>query len=96
MRGEKSERSLPDNMPLPPSEPRKRSRVDVANRRLTIAPKPPAQIVARSEDDEPPSDDVRNSSSSSSVESETSDTSLTDFRNRQKAMGDPAASSSKA
>ena len=98
MCGEKVEFILPDNMPLPPAEPRKRSRVVVAKRRLTIAPTPQAKVEARSEDedDEPTRDDVKISSSRSSVESETSDTSLTEFRNRQKAMADSAASSSKA
>ena len=96
--GTKAECGLPENMPLPPTEPRKRNRASVAQRRMAIAQKAPSAVETRSDDEdiEPPSDDAKKPSSRSSVESETSDASLTDFRNRQNLMADQAASSSNA
>ena len=93
--GEKPECDLPDNMPLPTVETRKRSRFSVAQRRSTIVPKEPQKVTTRSddEDNEPPSDDEKDSSSRSSVESETSDTSLTNFRIQQKNREEAASSS---
>ena len=95
MCGGKPEFGLPDNMPPPAVEPRKRNRISVAKRRSGIVPKAPEKITTRSddEDDEPPSDDAKDSSSSSSVESENSDTSLTDFRIQQKIREESASSS---
>ena len=82
----------------PTTDPRKRNQAIAANRRITIAPKAPAVVGTRSDDDdeEPPSGDAKESISSSSVESETSDAPLTDFRNRQKPVSDQTASSSNA
>ena len=89
----KPECRLPDNMPLPCVEPVKRPRASYA-KKAAGKPKEPAPCDERSadEDDEPPSDDVK-SESDSSVESETSDTSLTEWRARQSQQMDPSSSS---
>ena len=83
-------------MPLPVAEIKKRSRVSVARRKTIVPPKAVVKKDVRSdeEDDEPPSDGLEDCSSSSSVESETSDTSLTNFRIQQKAREEAAASAS--
>ena len=88
--------SLPENMPLPTAAPVKRPRVSIA-KTTTPRPKDPAPCDIRSdeEDNEPPSDEVR-SDSESSVESETSDTSLTAWRATQSQQQDPSSSSKQA
>ena len=80
-------------MPLPCVDPIKRPRASHA-KKPTPRPKDPAPCEERSgdEDDEPASDIVA-SDTESSVESETSDTSLTEWRAKQNQALDPSSSS---
>ena len=89
----KPECRLPDDMPLPTADPGKRPRSSYA-KKSAPNPKEPAPCDERGgdEDDEPPSD-VAQRDSDSSVESETSDTSLTEWRARQCQLMEPSSSS---
>ena len=86
-------------MPLPTPTSSKRDRESTTNkiRRKTGAPKEPMPVSERSgdDDDEPPSDAVESCSASISVETDTSDTSLTAWRESQDRKNDPASSSVK-
>ena len=84
---------LPENMPLPTLDPVKRPIASYA-KKSAPSPKEHAPCDERSgdEDDEPPSD-VAQSDSDSSVESETSDTSITECRARRRQQMDPSSSS---
>ena len=80
-------------MPLPTANPVKRPRVSYV-KKAAPRPKDPAPIDERSQDeDDEAASDVVESQSDSSVESETSDTSLTAFRATQAQQQDPSASS---
>ena len=90
---------LPENMPLPTPAASKRDRESTTNkiRRRTGAPKEPAPVDERSgdDDDEASSDAIKSCSASSSVETDTSDTSLTAWRESQARKNEPASSSMK-
>ena len=79
-------------MPLPTVETAKRPRASLAKKEAPH-PKEPAPCDERSadEDDEPPSD-IAQSDSGSSVESETPDTSLTEWRKKQSQQLEPSSS----
>ena len=80
-------------MPLPTVDPVKSPLASYA-KKAAPTPKEPAQCDDRSGDgdDEPPSDFAQ-SDSDSSVEPETSDTSLTEWRARKSQQMDPSSSS---
>ena len=89
----KPECRLPDNMPLPITHPVKRPRASQA-KKAAPKPKEPAPSDERSQDeDDETASDIMASGPDSSVESETSDTSLAEFRARQSQQLDPSPSS---